>query len=213
MSIQLELRVTTGTPIYRGHDHYWSVIREIGKAGALFTRREVFGRCNDRNDDAVGDFLNRLNAGGFIKVVKQVRVPTGDSGTALHNVYRLLKRPFDTPVINRDGSLGVQGLAQLHMWNVMRTIERFHALDLAVMATTDEVDVPRTTAARYARHLQDAGYLEIIRPGRGPIPRIWRLMPRMNTGPKPPKILRSKMVYDTNLETLMGTPVAKEIAA
>ncbi len=29
MSIQLELKVTAGKPIVRGHDHYWSVIKDI----------------------------------------------------------------------------------------------------------------------------------------------------------------------------------------
>lgn len=213
MSIQLELQVTTGTPICRGHDHYWRVIRDLGSDGRTFTRRDVAQSSNDRGDHAVADYIKRLHAAGYLEVTEQLRLASPEGGTSVHNVYRLLKRPSRTPIVNRDGSHGIQGLAQLYMWMAMRTLDRFDSTELALSATTDEVAVGRSTANRYARHLASAGYLTILRKGGARVQRIWCLKPRMNTGPNPPKIVKSTMVFDANLKKIMGNPVATECAA
>ena len=38
----------------------------------------------------------------------------------------------------------------------------------------------------------------------------WRLKGSADTGPKPPMILRSKMVYDQNVGVIVGEPLAEE---
>ncbi|QDG74430.1 hypothetical protein [Labrenzia sp. PHM005] len=213
MSIQLELRVTTANPICRGHDHYWRVIRDLTNDGDTFTRRDVAQSANDRTDKCVADFIKRLVAAGYAEIIEQRQHDAMSNDIGIFNVYRLLKRPARTPIVNRDGTLGVQGLAQFNMWTSMRALNSFDSVELAAVSSTDKVEVQKTTAQRYARHLQDAGYLAILRPGAPNVGRIWRLKPSMNSGPNPPKILRSKMVYDTNLKKIMGTPVATEVAA
>jgi ribosomal protein S8 len=212
MSIQLELKVTAGKPIYRGHDHYWSVIRDLGK-NAHFTKHEIAQRSNDPTDKCIDDFLGRLKKAGYVETVESTFGPTAKNGRARRDVYRLVKRPAATPIINRDGSVGQQGLGQLHMWNTMRALGGFNKHELAVASTTDEVSVSVETASRYARLLEDAGYLQVLRPGGAGVARIWRLKPSMNTGPNAPKILKSKIVYDANLQEVMGTPIAEECAA
>lgn len=209
MSIQLELRVTTGKPIYRGHDHYWSVIKDLGKDKRHFTLHEVALRSNDRDDKAVADYMKRLHAAGFLEVVEQRYL----GGSAYQYVYRLVRRQVPAPMINRGGELGNQGLAQLQIWNAMRALPGFSLTELAVTATTPNVEVPRQTAKRYVTHLNAAGYLQVVRESTTRIQGIWRLKPSMNTGPNPPKILKTKMVYDTNRKQIMGAPVAEECAA
>lgn len=212
MSIQLELQVTTGKPIYRGHDHYWSVIRDLAKGGN-FTRREVAQRSNDRDDYCIADFLKRLEKAEFVEVVSKEKQPNPHGGFFHFNVFRLLKRPIATPAIARDGTVGSQGLGQVNLWNAIRTLSGFNSPELAIAATTKTIEVQTATARRYCRHLQDAGYLQIVRSGGPGVPRIWRLKPSMNTGPRPPKILRCKAVYDTNKNKIMGTQIAEEVAA
>lgn len=212
MSIQLELRVTAGKPIYRGHDHYWSVIRDLAKGGH-FTRHEIAQRSNDPTDKCIDDFLNRLKKAGYIETVDTEFVPTAKNGRMRRDIYNLIKNSSATPMINRDGSIGQQGLGQVHMWTAMRALAQFTKQELAISATTDDVDVSIETASRYARLLEKAGYLQILRPGGPNVARIWRLKPSMNTGPNAPKILRTKVVYDTNRQEIMGTPVAEECAA
>ncbi len=157
--------------------------------------------------------MRRLTKAGFIQVVDQQKVSKPTGGTNFHNVYQLVRRQAATPIVNRDGSIGTQGLAQLYMWNAMRNLTQFDKAELAISATTDDVSVAIETARRYARHLQNAGYLQIRRPGGSGVARIWRLKPSMNTGPNPPKILSCKAVYDANLQKIMGNPVAVECAA
>ncbi|WFE92283.1 hypothetical protein K1718_13235 [Roseibium porphyridii] len=212
MSIQLELRVTAGKPIYRGHDHYWSVIRDLGK-NAHFTKFEIAQRCNDPTDKCIDDFLGRLKKAGFIETVKTTYGPTAKNGRARRDVYRLVRRPATTPLLNRDGTVGIQSLGQANMWKAMRAVSQFNKHELAVVATTDEVTVSVETASRYARLLDQAGYLQVLKAGGPGVPRVWRLKPSMNTGPKAPKILRSKMVYDSNRMEIMGRPQAEECAA
>ncbi|WP_417691521.1 hypothetical protein [Roseibium sp.] len=218
MSIQLEFRVTTGKPVYRGHDHYWSVIRDLGRGGQLFTFREIDLRCNDLDGECIGEFLRRLRRAGFLEVVETRQVSTAGSGPTnqkvIHQkIYRLLKRPSATPIINKNGSIGRQGLGQVQLWNAMRCLNAFDTRELTLAANTPQVEVRIETARTYVFHLENAGYLQVLRAGKGTIGSIWRLKPGMNTGPRPPKILRSKMVYDSNRQQIMGTPVAVEVAA
>ncbi|MEP0406290.1 hypothetical protein [Roseibium sp.] len=212
MSIQLELKVTAGRPVYRGHDHYWSVIRDLGKDGAAFTFAEIAGRCNDPKDDCITDFLRRLVKAGFVKVTSTRRITTNVGSTTDQRTYELIKRPSATPILNRDGRAGKQGLGQVQLWNAIRAMARFDATELAIAASTDEVSIERQSALAYCRHLEKAGYLQIIRKGSGRVSRVWRLRPKLNTGPKPPMILRTKMVWDQNRAEIIGTPVA-EVAA
>lgn len=212
MSIQLELRVSNGKPVLRGHDHYWCVIRDIGKHNP-FTLAEVAARSNDPRDKSIRDFLGRLVKAGYIEVLRTDHGPTARGGSVARHIYKLVRRPTATPIINRDGSIGTQGLANGQMWNAIRSLKQFDKRELALAATTADVQVEINTALAYARHLSNAGYLIVIRQGKSTTSSIWRLRPSMNTGPEAPRILRSKMVYDVNRGIVMGSPVAEECAA
>lgn len=205
MPIQLELRVTSGKPIYRGHDHYWSVIRDLAKTGD-FSPVQIEDRSNDRDGKCIADFLKRLELAGFLSLIKPY-----DRNSA--KVYRLVKRQTMTPSINRDGTVGKLGSGQLNMWNAMRALPKFDALELSLTAATEDTPVQKATALAYARNLANADYLQVLRAGGPNVQRIWRLKPSMNTGPRPPKILRCKAVYDTNKCQIMGKQIAEEVAA
>jgi len=208
MSIQLELRVTAGTPIFRGNDHYWSVIRDLGKNKAKFTMQQLAMRCDDASVDRAAEFVRRLVRAGIAEVV------SGDEpGRKRTRVYRLLKRPAPTPCLNRDGTPGKQGRVQDQIWVAMRSLQSFDISELTIASSTDEIVMKRETVEGYVHHLSGAGYLQVLRKGRGATQAIWRLKPSMDTGPRAPKILRSKMVYDSNRKEIMGRPVAEECAA
>ena len=213
MSIQLELTVTAGKPIYRGHDHYWSVIRDLGKNDSFFAVREVALRSNDRDNQSISDFVKRLAKAAYIEVIDTEKVPIDRGGYCTQYVYRLLKRPAATPIINRDGSHGTQGLRNQQMWNAMRLLAQFDKHELGVAATIPDIEVSSVTAGSYAKRLAGAGYLQILRPGGAAVPRIWRLKPSMNTGPKAPRILATKVVWDQNRSEIIGGAVAEECAA
>lgn len=213
MPIQLELRVTSGKPICRGNDHYWSVIRDLGKGDAQFTLNEIAQRSNDPKDCSIGDFVNRLVKARYLTIVRFELAHNERGRPYNRNIYKLERRPSDTPILNRDGSLGTQGLGQQQLWTAIRSLPRFDKHELAIASGTTLVDVTVNTARRYAMCLQDAGYLSVIRPGGAAVSRIWRLKPSMNTGRVAPRILRGKVVYDCNKSQVMGNMIATEIAA
>ncbi|WP_035898218.1 hypothetical protein [Labrenzia sp. DG1229] len=212
MSIQLELKIASGTPIYRGHDHYWSVIRDLGK-NADFSLAEIAARSNDRTNKSISEFVNRLVRAGFLEVVRTERGPTARGGLVGRHVYRLARNQVRTPILDRKGKTGTQGLGNSFMWNAMRSLTFFDKHELSLTASTPDVQISVSTAFTYAMHLERAGYLNIVRKGKSTTPTKWRLKPSMNTGPDAPKILRSKMVYDVNRGQIMGSPVAEECAA
>ncbi|MBO0346014.1 hypothetical protein J0X15_12340 [Roseibium sp. CAU 1637] len=215
MPIQLELRVTAGTPVQCGRDYYWSVIRDLGKENH-FTRAEIAKRANDPLDKGIDDFLRRLKKAGYIETVDTIEGTYGletHKGKIRREVYRLLRRPSATPILNQDGTAGVLGLGQLNMWTAMRSLPQFTKQELAVTSSTDDVLVTVKSAQSYAGLLEKTGYLQVLRPGGAAVARIWRLKPSMNTGPDAPKILKSKMVYDPNRREIMGRPLAQECAA
>ncbi|WP_297588201.1 hypothetical protein [Roseibium sp.] len=215
MPIQLEMKIVAGELVCRGHEYYWSVIREIGKENH-FTRREIARRTNDPNDKNLDEYLRRLKKAGFVRTVEVVE---GTYGLETHNgkirqeIYELVRRPSAAPILNKDGSKGILGLGQIHMWTAIRNLHQFTKQELSIASTTNDVPVSVKTAQSYACMLEKAGYLQILRPGGPNVARIWRLKPSMNTGPNAPKILKSKMIYDPNRQQIMGRPIAQECAA
>lgn len=203
MSAVLEFRTPPGKPVLRGHAHFWSVIRELGEDGGLFSVHSVVQRTNRTERSTVADYFRRLEAASVIENSGECETIAKGADTPL---YRLLKTPLAAPRLNRDGTPAGQGRGQQQMWNVLRGPESragISAEDLALRAATDEIGVPLATAKAFLKRLNAAGYLVKVRHG------IWKLKPVMNTGPLPPMILRSKIVFDQNTRTA-ATPVEAE---
>jgi hypothetical protein len=196
MPIILRLAIAETRPVLRGFDHYWHVIRLLGDDGAAFTANAVADRCAPGVDADVRDFIRRLIKAGIADRVDGKVV--------------LLSRPRATPSLKRDGTRCLQAAGPQQMWNVMRReVGGFTAQDLAIAATTDDVGVSQRAAEDYCVALCAAGLLVNI----GGRPRAWRLTGSGNTGPKPPKVMRSEMVYDQNLERIVGDIDAEEVAS
>lgn len=208
MGIMLALKVTPGQPVLRGHDHFWQVIREIGANGAAWSVPEVAGRCNGptlrTTNEEVRNFVGRLVRGGYAEVAGREPPPRG------RVLYRLTRRPRETPSLKRDGSPALDRSGQRQMWNAIRRLKQFTAPHLAVVASTDECRVPPSTALTYVLRLAAAGYLTVREPGRSGKPAVWRLRASYDTGPLPPVVLRSKMVWDQNRSAIVGKVVAEE---
>ena len=99
------------------------------------------------------------------------------------------------------------------MWNVMRGPtgrNGFSAADLVRFGSTDTSPVTLRAAKTYIRNLADAGYLHAFEPHGTKAPTTWRLKPSMNSGPKPPAILRARIIWDQNRERIIGDVIAAE---
>lgn len=206
MSIVLKFETPPGKPVLRGHDHFWRVIRELSERGAWGVR-DIRVRCGGRVETStIRDFVKRLVAGGYAEetcILDQ------------QQLYRLLKSSLTTPKLRRDGTVALQGRGQIQMWNMIRGPmgrDGFTTKDLALFASTEEVEIKPNTASSYVKHLNEAGYLACLREGKPRQPAVYRLKPAMNTGPLPPLVLRSQIVFDQNREAALGPVEAHEVA-
>ncbi len=206
MSIVLSFATPPGKPVLRGHDHFWQVIRDLD-AGGLWSVPDIRARCGGRVDlSTVRDFVKRLREGGIAE-------PVGLRER--QRVYRLLTAPRVTPCLRRDGEPGRQGRGQIQMWNMIRGPlgrDGFSWKDVALYASTEAVAIKPATAKSYVETLAEAGYLACLRRGRPRHPALYRLRPAMNTGPLPPLILRSQIVFDQNRGEAVGPVAAREVA-
>ena len=160
------------------------------------------GRSNGAGKQAE-DYVRRLIRGGYVEVAgRQV----GHNGACM---YRLARRPHEAPRLRRDGK-PARPSGQRQIWNAIRRMKQFMTVELAVTASTDECRVTPATAQTYVLRLAAAGYLAVKQPGKPGKPAIWRLRPSMDTGPRPPAVLRSRLVYDHNRGAVMGLIEADE---
>lgn len=210
MSAILTLKSINGRPVLRGYEHVWSVILDLTRDGATFTKYDVDQACCDPGDHVVSDYLRRLIRAGIIEQTGDLQA--GSDGRYRRKVYRVVRRQSEAPRLRRDGSEVPRTVQEL-MWATMRHLlrEGFTVRDLAAFSSTDEIRIGEVTAKSYVKHLNAAGYLQPLQPGRPRYLTTWRLKPGMNSGPKPPKILRTQIVYDPNTNKFHGEPVAEEV--
>lgn len=200
-SHQHMLKLTARVP--RGHEGFWQIIRKLDPKGP-WSVQDVHGYTNILHHQTVNDFVLRLLKAGY---VEQVGTKPGTRTTKVLKLYRLLKRPSETPSLRRDGTT-LEMPAQQRMWNAMRAMKEFTLAGLSNAACDSQHrPVPYYTAQRYVSHLVRVGYL--IDVSRG----FYRVKASMNTGPSAPKILRLHVVFDTNRNAVMGEPTDAEAVA
>ena len=206
MSTILRLTIAKSHPVRRGHDHYWKVIRDLTDehSGDVFSISDILGKCSGVTSSDVRLFLRLLAKSGIVEKIDPYK-----PGAACGYVLKI--RPIETPVLSRKGKT-TSGQGQTNMWNTMRHLLKsgFSARELSIHASTVDVPITQGTAKSYVVALNRAGML-IVR-GKG-VATSYRLKPSANTGPKAPKILRSKMVYDANTETIIGDVEAEEVTS
>lgn len=194
----------------RGHDHYWDIIRGLGKDGGTFTVKDVVG-ATTAHHATVDDFMKRLVRAGILAAAG-----LKGEGRWAQKQFRVVESPRETPSLRRDGTPGDYGRSRQNMWNVIRGPQGRSAIagdDLAMLAATDEVPVAVGSAKEFLRRLAKAGYLTVVQKAAHHRLTLYRLKPSMNTGPMAPKLLRSRIVYDPNTRTIVGNAVAEEETA
>lgn len=204
MSIVLRLQVGRSERLLRGGAHFWSVMRALQATHGEFTVSAIDIASNADSGD-IRKFIRSLTAAGFVE-----RIDDGAAGGSPARRYRIVRDQAECPRLGRDGA---PGSGQRNMWNVLRSpLGRggLTARDLAAFGSTEATPIPLETARTYLKMLAAAGYLSCLAEGGPGRLAVWRLKPSMNTGPLPPMILRSKLVYDQNAAKVMGEPLAEE---
>lgn len=196
-------------PKRHGHvthrDAIWDAIRSHQ---GPFTSGDI-ERATRASIHTIRDYLRGLTIAGYLEDLgAQAWQPTEGAAripTAFQrHQYRLINNVgIDAPKVTRDGRLITTGQARENMWRTMKIIGAFTVQQLCVQASTEDCQIKQQDAKDYIKHLKAARYLKMTRL-RGE-PTLYRFIPAMNTGPKPPMVQKIKQVYDPNTQTVVWT--------
>jgi hypothetical protein len=105
----------------------------------------------------------------------------------------------EAPRVNAEGKPVTQGAGTERMWQAMKVLREFDAVELAVAASAPGHAVSEETAKTYLTHLGRAGYVVCVREAvTGRSKARYRFNRAMNTGPRAPLITKKKEVMDGN---------------
>lgn len=179
----------------RGEEGFWSIICRLDDRGS-WTVRQVADHTNVAITQ-VARYVRKLRLGGFAEpIAEQIN---GRNGRNIPSaiVYRLAKKPFDAPRLRPDGTELPEPAAE-QLWRAMKMAKSFGATDLAEVCP----GVTKSAARNYCYQLAAAGVLS--QNGH-----VFRLV--NNLGPRAPRILRTKFVFDPNSREVIGSSVTFEV--
>lgn len=192
----------------------WEGIRSLAAASDQpFTEEDIWRATHSRLALEMGpirDYRRALVAGGILAIVSEATPRQAAT-------YRLAKNVgVEAPRLRKNGTPVTQGLAQEQMWRTLRMMTGdTNSRELAAHASTVDIAVAEVAARDYLRTLHEAGYLVCTRQSKA-IPHgrsmqaRYRLKPARNTGPRPPMVCRSHLVYDPNEDKIVWQPPVTE---
>lgn len=166
----------------------------------------LIARRADADVDTVKTYVQSLEKGGYVVRLNDKRLDYAD--------YQLIRDTgIEAPRLNRDGQPVTQGMGQEAMWRCLRMLGPMDARQLVRHVISSGIELKETTARRYLKALKKAGYLQVIHPcdrHKGKL-EVLQLIPRMNSGPRPPQIQRVGVVYDPNWNQVMHADEPEEL--
>ena len=192
----------------------WEAIRRLAAANtAPFTEGDIWDATEGNTSlemGAIRDYRRGLVSAGILKCAREPE-HRGLSATYL----LVVNEGLDAPRVRKNGTRVTQGLAQEQMWRTLRMLKTdTNAHELIAHSSTPDIHVAQAAAKDYLLTLCTAGYLECTQPGHGighgGIQARYRLMPNRNTGPRPPMICRTRVVYDPNEDKIVWQPPVSE---
>lgn len=195
-----EIALTIAPP--PGPEQFWAAMRELTKSHGGFTWREIYIRSNEVGRDAARRYVVACAKAGHIRQIDM---------RSREKVYVVTRQTSKAPlIVMRDGDPGARGLHRQHIWTAMRTLSVFTAREIAAAASTDDVRVNVKTVERYIHQLRVAGLISYMKNEGKRGASTYRLKPSANSGPKAPRILEARFVYDANLKTVVGEACTSE---
>lgn len=193
---------TLNVVLPRGIPAIWSTIRKLDAKGP-WAAMDVADASHAALTD-IKAYTHALVANGYAEE-SGARPSRNKSQPGSVKLFRLKRQPANPPRFDGAGR-PARPSGQQQMWNAMRAMSGgYDYRELALAASTDEVVVSPVAAHAYLQRLMAAGYLAVVKPAKPGTPAIVRLKPGKNTGPLAPQVMRTKFVWDANLNQVVGT--------
>lgn len=193
----------------RGLDATWGAILALDAQGP-WAVMDVATACHQTQaKKEIYGYVRALVANGHASETGE-RASRIHMGPATVPLYRLKRRLVKPPRFDGDGK-PAKLTGQQQMWNAMRSISGgYDYRELAHAASTDETVIHPKAAQKYLNHLLKAGYLTVVRPAKPGVPAILQLKSSMKARPLAPMVMRTKFVWDPNVQRVVGSPPAAE---
>lgn len=178
-------------------DAMWSALRAAGRL--TLTEAMAVAFC-DRSSARV--YLTSLVAAGLAR--------QENDGA---QTFSLISDPGPTtPRVRRDGSAIEAGGGRAAAWKAMRVLGTFTVRDLHAAA-----GIAISDAKHYCKYLASAGYLIVVREGKGggpgtERPSTFRFVPSRYKGPLAPQVLRIRSVWDPNVAAIVWPQGDEDLA-
>lgn len=189
--------ITVRLPL-RAQQSYWNIIRVLGAEGQEFVLNDVYMRTFAARP-SIAEFVRRLTKAKYLKPVRSVK----KHGSIKEKYYVVLKNVNAAPRLKRDGT-EVQPKLTDFMWRAMKMLPPFDAHELVRVCEIDGRKIALETAKYYLKCLNKAGYLRVHVEHTHNALAIYQFVKSKNTGHYPPLVLRTKVVWDQNIEKVMG---------
>lgn len=174
-------------------------------AGGKSPRQQIWEKIRAFKEFELNDLINELPGAINKSTIRSYVKSLNKSGHLEHYQDLMIKCRYrliidcgvEAPRINKQGKIVTQGLGQENMWRTLRNFGNAMSYqELSGLASTPATPINPQSARDYLSNLKQAGYLSDEK-GK------YRLLPNMNTGPRPPMIQRIRQVYDPNLGKVM----------
>lgn len=171
----------------RGPLYMWAVMQRLTAAKGCFTVAEIHSATRGIKLISVRGYLARLRKKGAIVIV--------GARTTSKSRQAITFRTASPTYPEQRGRRPV-GVHNQQAWTALRALKgNVTARDLALNASTDEVEVKEASLSGYLRSLARNGIIHVDRSART---HRYRLLPSGNLGPKAPVMLEKGGYYDPN---------------
>lgn len=186
--------------INTGHEEMWLALRNLPSRNA-FTASDL-AHVSGATVHAAEHYLGLL-----VKQDIATRCGFTSERKAIFAVPKLFKEPV---VLDAKGHPSRDYAIRRAAWTVMRMRSQFTIADLHD-AVSEHITCARKQISAFVTHLEEAGYLTALY-AEGVYPKDeYRLRPARNTGPLPPRLCATSLVYDLNRRAFYGTALAREV--
>lgn len=189
--------------IPRTYDGLWALMRWLDRHRGHFSLVDLLWYVKTEIDGSVvRQYVRHLAHNDFISVHTDRRAKDGGC------CYRVARKQVETPRFKANGDLLPAARRADQLWRAIKICGFFTAREVAIAASLPECEVGELDARRYCDDLAAAGYLMSRSDQQGRT--VYRLRPKMKTGPAAPQLLRARLVWDPNTMQVVGDATAVE---